>query len=252
MPFTFSHPAIILPLKYLPKNWFSLTGLIIGSLVPDFEYFIRMKVKSYYSHTLYGIFWFDVPLAILLAFIFHNIIRNDLFINSPRILKSRIYDFSQFNWNNYFKTNWIVVIFSIIIGTASHIFWDNFTHDHGYFVNNISELKNSVFLFGKEIPILKMAQHLSSLIGAIIILFTILKLPKNDTLETPINKNYWITIIVFILIIMAIRFMSGLNHKQYGHIIVPFLSATIISLIITPFFLNIKATGKNQQNQLLL
>ncbi|WP_262496247.1 DUF4184 family protein [Flavobacterium piscis] len=39
MPFTFSHPAIILPLKYLPKNWISLTGLIIGSLTPDFEYF---------------------------------------------------------------------------------------------------------------------------------------------------------------------------------------------------------------------
>ncbi|WP_369792090.1 DUF4184 family protein [Flavobacterium sp. CF136] len=23
MPFTFSHPAIILPLKYLPRKWFS-------------------------------------------------------------------------------------------------------------------------------------------------------------------------------------------------------------------------------------
>ncbi len=51
MPFTFSHPAIILPLKYLPQNWFSLTGLIIGSLTRDFEYFIRMKVRSNYSHT---------------------------------------------------------------------------------------------------------------------------------------------------------------------------------------------------------
>ncbi|WP_240482010.1 DUF4184 family protein [Flavobacterium psychrophilum] len=39
MPFTFSHPAIILPLRYLPRQWFSLTGLIIGSLTPDFEYF---------------------------------------------------------------------------------------------------------------------------------------------------------------------------------------------------------------------
>ncbi|WP_113654854.1 DUF4184 family protein, partial [Pedobacter namyangjuensis] len=30
MPFTFSHPAIVLPLTYLPKKWFSLTGLVIG------------------------------------------------------------------------------------------------------------------------------------------------------------------------------------------------------------------------------
>lgn len=41
MPFTFSHPAIILPLSYLPKKWFSLTGLIIGSLIPDFEYLLE-------------------------------------------------------------------------------------------------------------------------------------------------------------------------------------------------------------------
>ena len=27
MPFTFSHPAIVLPLTYLPKQWVSLTGL---------------------------------------------------------------------------------------------------------------------------------------------------------------------------------------------------------------------------------
>ncbi|MFN7593668.1 MAG: DUF4184 family protein, partial [Bacteroidota bacterium] len=25
MPFTFSHPAIVLPLTFLPRQWFSLT-----------------------------------------------------------------------------------------------------------------------------------------------------------------------------------------------------------------------------------
>lgn len=58
MPFTFSHPAIILPFKYLPNRWISMTGLIIGSLTPDFEYFIRMKIESYYSHTNAGLFLF--------------------------------------------------------------------------------------------------------------------------------------------------------------------------------------------------
>ena len=41
MPFTFSHPAAVLPLRLLPRHWFSLTGLVIGSMVPDFEYFLR-------------------------------------------------------------------------------------------------------------------------------------------------------------------------------------------------------------------
>lgn len=103
MPFTFSHPAIVLPLTYLPKKWFSLTGLIIGSITPDFEYFIRMKVQRDYSHTLSGLFWFNLPLGILLAFIFHGIVRNSLIENLPLFLKSRFSNFTRFNWLNFFK-----------------------------------------------------------------------------------------------------------------------------------------------------
>ena len=95
MPFTFSHPAIVLPLTYFPKKWFSLTGLVIGSLTPDFEYFLRMRIKSNYSHTIDGLFWFDLPLGLLLAFIFHDIVRNSLFDNLPTFFKSRFSAFRQ-------------------------------------------------------------------------------------------------------------------------------------------------------------
>ena len=43
MPFTFSHPAVILPATYLDKKYYCLSALIIGSMTPDFEYFIRMR-----------------------------------------------------------------------------------------------------------------------------------------------------------------------------------------------------------------
>ena len=51
MPFTFAHPAIVLPFYKKPK-FFSMTTLIIGSMSPDFEYFLRMKIKSDMSQTL--------------------------------------------------------------------------------------------------------------------------------------------------------------------------------------------------------
>ena len=47
MPFTFSHPAIVLPFS---KKWFSLTALVTGSIIPDFEYFFKMKGHSDYGH----------------------------------------------------------------------------------------------------------------------------------------------------------------------------------------------------------
>ena len=240
MPFTFSHPAIILPLNYLPKKWFSMNGLIIGSLTPDFEYFIRMKIKSEYSHTIEGIFWFDLPLGILLAFIYHNIVRNNLFENSPFFLKSKFLNFSQFNWNEYFKRNWFVVIISILIGAASHIFWDSFTHDDGYFVKTIPRLSEAVKLFAVEIPILKILQHSSTLVGAFVIAFAIYKLPIYKTEKVNINLKYWIVIFGLTLMIISLRLLNGLELRQYGNVIVTTISALLISLIITPQLMKIK------------
>jgi hypothetical protein len=240
MPFTFSHPAIVLPLTFLPRQWYSLTGLVIGSLTPDFEYFLRMRIKSNYSHTIDGLFWFDIPLGLLLAFIFHNIVRDKLFDNLPQVLKSRFSVFRQFDWNGHFKRNWLVVTISILIGAVSHIFWDSFTHDHGYFVKTIPALQNSLDFWGRQIPILKILQHSSTLLGVLLIAFAIYKLPKNKTENEKKNLNYWAIFAGITLTIIAFRLLSGLDFKQYGNVIVTAISAGLISLSITPLLIKTK------------
>jgi hypothetical protein len=238
MPFTFSHPTIILPLSYLPKKWISLTALIVGSLTPDFEYFLRMKVQSIYSHTLSGIFWFDLPLGIIITFLFHTIIRNTLFLNLPLQIKARLLQYQKFDWINYFKHNWIVVTISLLIGIASHLFWDSFTHDHGYFVENIPSLKNKINLYNLQIPIFKILQHSSSLIGGIIIVLGFRKLPISKIENTEINFKYWLILIITTLMIILVRFLTGLTFYQYGTIIITIISATLIGLIVTPILIN--------------
>lgn len=136
MPLTFSHPAIVLPLSYLPKRWVSLTGLIAGSVAPDFEYFFRMKVYSIYSHTVLGLFWFDVPVAMMLAFVYHNMVKTAFIADLPGALYHRFAGYAVFNWSQHAKQNLPVVILSIIIGGASHLLWDSFTHITGCFVEH--------------------------------------------------------------------------------------------------------------------
>ncbi|SFI84571.1 DUF4184 family protein [Myroides guanonis] len=233
MPFTFTHPAIVLPLTFLPRKWYSLTGLVVGSLTPDFEYFLRMRIESNYSHTLSGLFWFDLPLGILLTFIFHNIVRDNLYDNLPFIFSSRLIKFKEFNWNNYFNKNWFVVVISVLIGASSHIFWDSFTHDTGFFVQEISILASSIELFGKRIPILKILQHTSSLIGGGVIIFSLLKIPSNKNVKTQPHKKYWGILITLTLVIIGIRLLSGLDYRLYGHVIVTAISAGLTSLILT-------------------
>lgn len=234
MPFTFSHPAIVLPLAKFWKDRFSLTGLIIGSLTPDFEYFMRMKIKSEYSHTFLGIFWLDIPLALIVAFLFHNLVKDSLINNLPVLLKSRFSNFKKFNWNIYFENHILVVFYSILIGALSHILWDDFTHKTGFFVTNFSSLNEELNIFNFRVPIYKILQHSSSLIGVIFILYVVYKLPKDHTESQEINIKYWLINALLITTITLIRFFIGLNITEYGSVIVTLISATMLSLILTP------------------
>ncbi|MEM9986728.1 MAG: DUF4184 family protein, partial [Bacteroidota bacterium] len=225
-------------LAYLPRKWVSLTGLIIGSLSPDFEYFFRMRIKSDYSHTLDGLFWFDLPLGLCLAFIFHNIVRDSLFHNLPTFFRSRFWAFGQFSWNDYFRRKWFVVVISILIGAASHIFWDGFTHSQGYFVEKIPVLNRSVNIWDTQIPILKILQHLSTLIGGSVIMLSIYKLPVQKDVEEDTNKKYWSIVGLLMLTIVVLRFLSGLEWQQFGNVIVTVIAAGLLSVTLTPLILN--------------
>ncbi len=239
MPFTFSHPAIVLPLAYLPKKWVSFTGLIIGSITPDFEYFIRMKIKSDYSHTIEGVFWFDLPLGILLAFIFHIIVRNPLIENLPTILHSKCTNLITFDWNTYFKRNWFTVITSLLIGVFSHLFWDGFTHENGYFVVFLPVLRETIVFLEMQIPLFKLVQHSSTLVGALILLLTIYKLPKVAPKAKKVDVTYWKIGIGLTFLIVMIRGMNGLLFSDYGNLLVTGISAGIIGLILTPKLMKI-------------
>lgn len=217
-----------------------MTGLVIGSLTPDFEYFLRMKVQSIYSHTILGILWFDLPLAIVLAFIFHNIVRNSLFINLPKPLQKRLHSFIEFNWTIHFKENWFVISISILTGIISHLFWDAFTHEHGYFVSQVPDLNHSIILFEKKIPIWKTLQHLSTFIGGLFILLVLFKLPKNSVYLSSINKKYWIIFSISTVAILVLRSSVSFGIKAFGNIIVSLISAILASLILTPLIIKSK------------
>ena len=75
MPFTLAHPAAIIPLQKLFKNKLSLTGLIIGSIIPDFEYLVNIVERSVISHKLEGVLYFDIPAALIITFCWHGFVK---------------------------------------------------------------------------------------------------------------------------------------------------------------------------------
>jgi hypothetical protein len=224
MPFTLAHPAILLP--FFKNKKLSATALIIGSMSPDFEYFFRMKMQSEISHTFLGIFLIDFPLGFIVIFAFHEIIKRPFIENAPLFIQKRLGVLKNSNWINYFKNNFLIVVGSFFLGAVSHIFWDSMTHWDGYLVQRIPVFNLEIYL----IPLYKIAQHLSSIIGLICISRYIYNLPIDNGNLKIINLNYWYLTFLFGIFVIALRFYFGTELNQIGNAIVSLISAIIIAV----------------------
>ena len=238
MPFTFSHPAIVLPFIYLPKNWRSSTGLIIGSMAPDFEKFIRMTAYDDYSHTWRSIFYFNIPIALILAFVYHLVVRNAFIDHMPKFFRKRFNRFKKLNWYKYFKQNYITVIVSIFIGTISHIAWDKITHldseTMGLFPADSLKMRIRNYKFILNGPL----QFITSFLGGLVIIYFINRLPKSNRVQpTKHNAEYWILLISTMMVIIIFK-IQVLNSPIYlGNIISTTISAGLISLITSSWLI---------------
>jgi hypothetical protein len=230
MPFTFSHPAIVLP--FLKNKRVSATALIIGSMSPDFEYFFRMRMQSEISHTFWGIFLIDFPLGFIVMFAFHEIIKRPFIANAPVFFQKRLGALKDSDWVNYFKNNFVTVVFSFFLGTVSHIFWDSMTHWDGYLVQRISFFNLELF----SIPLYKIAQHLSSIIGLGYIFWFFYNLPADNRELRLINLNYWYLTFLFAVFAIAVRFYFGTELNKIGNAIVSVISPIIVALTLVGFF----------------
>ena len=163
MPFTFSHPIYVLPLKYVSPKKLCLTGLILGSMSSDFGYFVMLEPYGGIGHTISGLFVHAIPMGIMLAFAFHRIIKQQLSIHLPSLinLDRRIYN-SWGEWRLKNVKDWVFFIVSIILGFISHVFLNAFTHVNGYFVLKFSYLREFMLF---DYPLYKLLQYSLSLIG---------------------------------------------------------------------------------------
>ncbi|MFC6998560.1 DUF4184 family protein [Rufibacter roseus] len=244
MPFTFSHPAAVLPILALPQRWRSATGLIVGSMTPDFEKFIRMSTEDPYSHTWRSIFYFNLPLGLVLAFLFHLVIRDTLVKHSPVFVRQRFIRLLDFNWWKYFRKQYFVVVLSLLAGTISHILWDSFTHKDGRGVQLLPFLEMELSGGEDKLYLFEVLQTVSSVIGLAIILFFVFRLRKNpirEILSLASLLTYWVGLLCGVMAVLTVRanIGSGLDTQSLYHLSIPVISAGMISLIIVSLYFKI-------------
>jgi len=231
MPFTPAHPAILLPI--IRWRYASATALIIGSMAPDFEYFFRMSVKGTHGHTLWGMLYFDLPVTFLLAWLFHGVVKRNAIHNMPVILQRKFQDTLALDFMPYFKRHAIIFAASALVGTASHLLWDSFTHNNGYFARELPIYRGTYVPYdGVNYPLFYALQNISTGVGLTIVLIYVMMIkPAADAVTYKPRNIYWILLVFITGAVVAVRFMVKPDYTL-GNSVVCTISGLLLALVL--------------------
>ena len=239
MPFTFSHPAAVLPIHSRLKNWIPLSALVIGSLVPDAAYYLPMPEHfKQHSHTLLGTFSSSLPLGLSVWLIFYWLAPAAVhLLPSPHgeaiapQLQPRFASISQA----------LGVTGGVLLGAWSHVLWDSFTHIHGWIVRHLPLLQAP--LFENRFPAYKGLQFLSSVLGLFVLFYAYNKWLKACGYRLWIWRKpgwrfyLWFTVTAICLVVAgieghAIIAIENLYFEHAGHYALLFFTSFVRDFLI--------------------
>jgi hypothetical protein len=183
MPFTLSHAAAALPFR---RTRLIMSALVIGCFAPDFEYFIPFEHHSAFGHTLPGVFILDLPLSLAVLWIFHRYLKEPLAACLPASARARL-QIEPRTLSIKSLSAFALVVVSILVGVATHIFWDSLTHSGHWLGHLVPSLNDHVTLpiFGSR-PWFGVLQYFSSAFGIVVLLVWAIHWYRN---ATPVSAN---------------------------------------------------------------
>ena len=236
MPLTFAHPAAVLPFSRNSK-YVNFSAMVLGSMAPDFEYFLRGRPSAEIGHTLIGFVTFNLPIVVIIYFIYHTWIHKTLWSHLPSFLQEA----PAQKTSSPRLLNIVVLLYSALFGMLTHVVWDSFTHLNGFMVRNLSILNYTV----QNIPIYKLLQHGSTLVGLTIImsyLYIRARKKRFNSVKHIKSKQKWMywSLIAFISLLLFSfwYFIDPVSIGSYGIIVVRIIDSGFISLFIVSFVFN--------------
>ncbi len=159
MPFTISHAAAVLPLR---KLRLPLAAMMIGSMAPDFPYFLSGELWRTSTHDLGGVFLVCWPMGLAVWLLFVHLLERPSIELLPEPWRLRIpHSDSSFTFRSL-----ALASIAVIVGALTHIAWDAFTHAGTPMTRLFPLLGQEAFpVRGRSVPVYFVLQVLSSLVG---------------------------------------------------------------------------------------
>jgi hypothetical protein len=163
MPFTGSHAAAVLPLARLGLP---ASALVIGSMVPDLPYYLTPLGHAKQTHTLSGVLWVDLPLGLVALLTWQALVGPAVVALAPPPAADRLAAYPigprrTLGGLRPFATS----VAALILGSATHVAWDSFTHVGGWVVTRVGWLRADL----GPLAAYRWAQYASGAAGAVIV-----------------------------------------------------------------------------------
>jgi hypothetical protein len=237
VPFTLAHGAAALPFR---RTRLEISALMTGCFTPDFLYFLRLTPRGHFGHTLPGLFLFDLPAGLAALFLFHAYARQPLSVFLPVGIRERIpsgdrrFAFAP-------PARFALIAISVVLGAATHILWDSFTHRGYWPALHWSFLRRRVQMpLAGAVPTYKLLQHGSTVIGlAILAVWVILwyraTQPARENPELPYSAPQRFVILVIVPLVAVVAalgraFLGDGNPLRHAKT-VPFFADAGISAV---------------------
>ena len=146
------------------------SALVVGSLAPDFRYFLNLAPRSHFGHSFKGVFVVCLPVGLAVLWIFQQVMKQPLISLAPRSHQQRLVALAKpFPWGG--ARRFALIMASLLLGAISNLAWDAFTHDSGLVVRNVPDMRVPLEEFGTHRPLYNVLQHGSSILGLLILVF---------------------------------------------------------------------------------
>ena len=215
--------------------------MVLGSMSPDSEYFLRGKPYGEIGHTFIGFVVFNLPIVVIVYLLSKTCIHRTLFSHLPSILQDT---YSQ-KTSSARLLKVFVFLYSALFGMITHVVWDSFTHLKGFMVRNLSILTYTVHTFDFNIPIFKFLQHGGTIVGIIAIIgymyFRTAKNRCNGGKSTRPKQKwmYWGQIALLTALLFCLWYLiDKVSIESYGIIVVRIIDSALISLLIVSLYFN--------------
>jgi hypothetical protein len=173
MPFTISHAAAVLPFTRPLARWRLLSAAVIGSMVPDFGWFLPWHPARLETHSADALLTFCLPVGLASYWVFQLLVRTPIMELLPPGAYAR-WRWSEAPADYRSVKQWIWAACGLIAGAITHLVWDGFTHEGGRGVRMLPILEEPVaYINGHQVRGLQLVQDLNSLIGLIAVVLVV-------------------------------------------------------------------------------